>query len=214
MSYLAEREIACPACKQPIAAEVWASINVREDPELKDLLLGGEINIVECPACKEAVHVDTFVLYHDPDDEIIAFVFPEDETLTGDLLNEKMNADFDTTQATLPEQDRLSYRPLAFKGLNELVAFVEREDEIALQGEVLLAISSERRLPVRKLRPSVARERNLPRVVPILEEKGKSERDALISGLRRLRELNDRLTVYNDALERLTRQPDVPVRLS
>jgi len=192
-------------------AEVWSAVNVREDPELKDLLLGGELNIVECAACKEPFHVDAFMLYHDPENEIIAFVFPMDETLDKEMMAEKMNLDFEASQATLPENERLAYGPVMLQGLNELVTFVEQEEEVALQGEVLEAIAKENGIPVRHLRPSRARDQELPRALPMLASDGRSDRDALIAGLQRLRELNDRLTVYTETLSRVSKDPSASI---
>lgn len=214
MSQLVEREITCPACKQPAEVEVWSAMNVQEDPELKDLLLGGEINITECPACKETFYVDSFVLYHDPANEIMAFVFPMDDEMPRETLAEKMTVDFEATQATLDPDDRLAYGPVCFKGLNELVDFVERDEEVALQGEVVEAIAAEQRLPIRKLRPSQARGQNVPRVLPFMSETGRSERDALMAGLRRLREINDRLSVYNETLDRFSKDAAATLHLS
>lgn len=214
MSQLVEREITCPACKQPVEVEVWSAMNVQDDPELKDLLLGGEINIAECPACKETFYVDSFVLYHDPANEIMAFVFPMGDEMPRETLAEKMSADFEATQATLDPADRLVYGPLCFKGLNELVEFVEKDEEVALQGEVAEAIAAEQRLPIRKLRPSEARHQNVPRVLPFINEKGGSDRDALVAGLRRLHELNDRLSVYNETLDRFSQDSAATIHLS
>jgi hypothetical protein len=214
MSNLLERESICPACQQPVMVEVWSAINVREDPELKDLLLGGELNVVECSSCKEPFPVDAFMLYHDPDNEIMAFVFPLDEDLDLELLKEKTSLDFDTSQATLAPADRLTYRPICMKGLDELVRFVEHDDEVALQGDVVAAIAKESKIPVRRLKPWKARQENLPRVLPVIEAPGKNLRDAALAGLRRLHELNNLLTVYNQTLERLSSDVSASVDLS
>ncbi|MBV9080013.1 MAG: hypothetical protein JO102_02720 [Elusimicrobia bacterium] len=207
MSYLAEQEINCPYCKHPQTAELWSVINVREDPELKDLLLGGEVNVVDCEACHEAFFAEHFLLYHDPDNELMAFVFSTNDRENREAMTEKARADFYRGQNELPEAERLAYEPFTFFGFDELLAFVENDEEVGLQGEVVEAISQESRLPVRKLRPSVARRQNLPRVLPFVEEPGRSASESLVTGLRRLRDLNDRLTVYNETLERLSKNP-------
>jgi hypothetical protein len=214
MSYLAQKEVACPACKHPFEADLWSVMNVREDAELKDLLLGGEINMTACPACQEVFHVDAFLLYHDPDNEILAFVYPLDQKQLGELLTEKTMADFVRDQENEPAEKRLAYKPVFFFGLNDLAAFVEKDEEVALQSEVAQAIAEQERWPVRKVRPSLARAQDLPRILPVTDDTNGASRDAVIGGLRRLVETNDRLTVYVDALRRLAADPASAVRLS
>jgi hypothetical protein len=214
MSHISEREVICPACKQPIVAELWSSVNVKEDPELKDLLLGGELNIVECSACREKFHVDTFLLYHDPDNEILAFVFPLDSDLPADELAEKTTADFELSQATLPENEQLKYSPVHIKGLDELVRFVEADDESALQSEVLEAIAKEHDMSLTRLGPWKARQQSLPRLLPVENGEGRSAREAVLAGLKKLKTLNDRLTVYNDVLDRLSADSRLAVEIS
>jgi hypothetical protein len=187
-------------------------MNVHEDPELKDLLLGGEINMVECNACHEVFYAEAFVLYHDPENELMAMVYPSDQAEMRELLVEKSLADFETSQATLPENERLSYKPVCLFGLNDLVRLVEAVEEEALQSEVTEAIAKERQLPIRKLRPWVARTQELPRVLPVDESKTDNPRQAVIGGLERLKAINDRLTLYNDALARLIAATTAEIR--
>ncbi len=188
-------------------------MNVREDPELKDLLLGGEINMVECLSCKEIFYGEAFILYHDPENEIIAFVYPSDKKEFGELLFEKTMADFTKEQAEAPVERKLSYKPVCFFGLNELLQFVEADEEVSLQSEVAEAIARENGLSVKKLRPGLARAQSLPRVIPV-DGSAKDARPSVLSGLKRLTSLNDRLTIYNQALARLEADPAIDVRFS
>ena len=212
MSHLIQQEIACPHCKHPVEAELWSAMNVHEDPELKDLLLGGEINMVECDACHEVFYAEAFVLYHDPDNELMAMVYPSEQKEMRELLVEKSLADFEASQATLPGNERLSYKPVCLFGLNDLVGLVEAVEEEALQSEVTEAIAKERHLAIRRLRPFVARSQQLPRVLPVDESKAANPRQSVIGGLERLKSINDRLTLYNDALARLTAAPGAEIR--
>src|SRR5438552_3618111 len=98
MSNLVQIEMTCPACKIPNAVEVWSSLNVREDPELKELLLGGEVNMMECKACREVFYAEHFLLYHDPDSELLAFVYPQSYEEKQAEWEEKTRTDFLKTQ--------------------------------------------------------------------------------------------------------------------
>lgn len=212
MSHLTAQEIACPSCKQPNEVELWTVMNVREDPELKDLLLGGEINMVECVSCKDVFYAESFVLYHDPDNEILAFVYPSDKKELGDLLVEKTMADFNKEQSEAPAERKISYQPASFFGLNELVQFVEKDEEVSLQSEVADAIARQHGLTVRTLRPYLARSQDLPRVLPV--DGSGAAKPAVLGGLRRLTSINDRLTVYNATLIRLGADDGADVRFS
>ena len=58
MSYLITQDFPCQHCQFPNSVEVWSVVSVREDPELKDLLLGGELNMAECQSCKKVFHAE------------------------------------------------------------------------------------------------------------------------------------------------------------
>ena len=44
-------EIACPLCGQEQSVELWDSINVDSEPELREALLLNRVNRVECAGC-------------------------------------------------------------------------------------------------------------------------------------------------------------------
>lgn len=65
MSLHEDREIACPGCgnKQPF--RIWRSINVDQNPALKEELVSGELMAFTCRACGEKTHFPYPTLYHD-----------------------------------------------------------------------------------------------------------------------------------------------------
>ena len=206
MSVLVSRDVPCPYCKHPNEAEVWSSINVREDPELKDILIGGELNMTTCSSCREVFYVDHFLLYHDPESELMAFVYPRDAAAEKEVWEAKTASDFAESQATIPEGDRLPYPPATFFGLDELVRLVEREDEMNLQGEIVAALAPAHGFGIRRLRALDARSGGWPRILPVMNGRD-SARESLAAGLRKLKDVNDRLFVYNELAERLEREP-------
>jgi len=213
MSHLSAKETICPHCKQPTDVELWTAMNVKDDPELKDLLLGGEINMVECDSCREVFYAEAFLLYHDPANELMAMVYPSDQKEMEELLAEKTLADFHKGQELALEGERVDYEPVALFGLNDLVAIVEKIEEESLQSEVAEAIAKLNKLPYRKIGPWLGRTQGLPRLLP-LDAAEKDRRASILKGLRRLHEINDRLTVFNAALERLSTAPAAEIRLS
>ena len=55
MSILSNCEIKCN-CGETFEAEVWKAVNVFDDPDLKDVILSGRFNTVECPHCKKVFY--------------------------------------------------------------------------------------------------------------------------------------------------------------
>ncbi len=88
--------IQCIQCRQPIRATIQSVIDPAQNPQAKIALLGGNINMVQCPHCGTPNSVLAPVLYHDGSKELlIAYVpmelgLPKDaqEKAIGELMRE------------------------------------------------------------------------------------------------------------------------------
>ncbi|MDP6627925.1 MAG: CpXC domain-containing protein [Methanopyri archaeon] len=76
MSTFCEYEFQCE-CGATFKAKLWESVNVTKDPDLRQLVLDGQLNVVTCPECQIAERIEKVFLYHDMDRGILAFVYPE-----------------------------------------------------------------------------------------------------------------------------------------
>src|SRR5687767_14984980 len=112
MSHLIEFDTPCTYCQHPNTVEEWSLVNVKLDPELKDLLLGGELNMGECEACGKMFYAEHFLLYHDPDAQLMAFVYPLSDEAKRSELEKKTQDDFQASQALAVDAERLDYEPL------------------------------------------------------------------------------------------------------
>jgi hypothetical protein len=195
MSHLIEHDIECTYCQHPNTVEVWSVINVDLDPELKDLLLGGELNIAECEACHKTFYAEHFLLYHDPGAELMAFVYPLVNELQRDEYEKQTQANFETSQALAGEAERLPYPAVTLFGLDSLLRLVEREDEEVLQAEIAGHLAKEHGWPTVALKRSVARRLQLPPLV------------LRPAALESLLKVNDRLSVYQELLARVKTNP-------
>jgi hypothetical protein len=207
MSNLMFKEMLCPYCEHPNEAEVWSSINVKDDPELKDVLLGGELNMTECQACRKIFYAEHFLLYHDPARELIAFVYERGQEDQRAKFEEKTQADFELTRATVPDELQINYPPTTLFGLDALLALVEWDEEVQIQSEIVSVLSQQKGFPIQTLRPANARRQKLPDVLPWSHGTA-APRDLLINGIDALLKLNDRLNVYAQARQRLINEPD------
>ena len=86
MSTFNEIDISCPNCGHEYKGVVWTAIHSAQDPELKDLLLGGEINLLMCPDCAHVAFQDHFILYQDPAAELIAYIYPHAQQADEEFL--------------------------------------------------------------------------------------------------------------------------------
>jgi CpXC protein len=207
MSYLTDQEIPCQHCQFPNTVDVWSAVNVREDPELKDLLLGGELNMAECSSCKKVFHAEHFLLYHDPDAEFMAFVYPYVYRDERPFYEEKTKADFGKLQESLDANKRIAYQPFTLFGLDQLVEWVTWDDEARIQSEIMALLAREKGLSTRKIRSSFAFAHRLPFVLPFTPKETKSLSASSVAAIGEIEKVNDRLTLYGDAKNFLLKNP-------
>ncbi len=99
----------CPRCKQPIVAEVEQVFDLNTNPQAKQRLLNGTVNVARCTSCGYSGPIATPVVYHDPEKELLLTFFPsemgvpinEQEKLIGPLINRVVNG--------LPNEKKKAY---------------------------------------------------------------------------------------------------------
>jgi hypothetical protein len=74
-------QITCPNCSTPYTAEVHQIVDVGRQPELKQMLLSGQLNVAVCPNCGAGGQLSSVVLYHDPDHELFMVYVPQEMQL-------------------------------------------------------------------------------------------------------------------------------------
>lgn len=68
--------IQCPQCKAQQDEDLYDSIDVAEDPNLRTLLLENRINLVSCQKCKHQFRIDKNLLYTDPKLSLMVYLMP------------------------------------------------------------------------------------------------------------------------------------------
>lgn len=216
MSFSTEQDVQCPGCGEEFGATLWSSINAQEMPGLREEILAGQLNVVKCSSCGQMLYAEKFILYHDPGAELMAFVYPKSYQPEAETWRAKAAEDFKAAQdAVENKQERLRYGPCVLFGLDALVDILNAEQEQSVQGAILESLSESLPIELCRLDVALAREKGLPRLLPLGKDKGRPPADRLKEGLRLLLLANDRLTVYADVLERLASQTmDISVLLS
>ena len=97
-----QTQIACPRCRQMIAANIEQLFDVTQDPQAKQRLLGGASNMARCPHCGYQGRLATPVVYHDNEKELLLTFFPpelgmplnEQEKLIGPMIKQITGFEF------------------------------------------------------------------------------------------------------------------------
>lgn len=207
MSAYNDLDITCGQCGEEFRGTVWTAIHAGVDPELKDLLLGGELNMVMCPKCSYVEYQDHFLIYQEPDDELVAYVYPETQHEQEAELRQMMLKGFRDAQATFPEDQRLSYDPVLIFGLESLVELLQQELDWTEQSDVAEAICREKKIPFKRISPSESRRLQLPRLLPLAKAAKTPDRMTIIEGFKTLLKENPLLTLYADRLKTLEANP-------
>jgi len=134
MTRLRSHEIECSHCGVKQSVNIWESIDARADPDLRQRLFQGMINVFKCHQCEKATFISVPLFYHDADQGFSVQFFPldwlEDERLLLDAFTRE--GDLNTALFHLPEiSDDMKRIHLVFD-MDELLRYVtfrERLDQ-------------------------------------------------------------------------------------
>ena len=79
MSIINEALAPCTNCGQQQKITVYRSINIADNPELKDKVKDGSLFLWECPHCKQVNLAKYETLYHDPAAKLMVWLIPSGE---------------------------------------------------------------------------------------------------------------------------------------
>jgi len=140
---MAKTQTACPNCGQPMVADLTQLIDVRMNPELKNQLLSGSLNVASCQVCGFQGQIPTPLVYHDPEKELLLTFNPPD---MGKTMEEKESALAPLLQKVIenlaPEERRgYLFQPQSMLTMSNLIKNVLKADGIT---EEMLASQQEK----------------------------------------------------------------------
>lgn len=94
--------IRCPQCGHEKSVELYDSINVSQQPELKLALFENRLNRVICEDCEASFRIDKPLLYHDPDRNILIHWMP-DNAISRDEILDEFDKSMEELRAAFPE---------------------------------------------------------------------------------------------------------------
>jgi hypothetical protein len=187
-------------------ASLLSAISVADNPELKEALIAGEINLVSCPVCGEMFFAECFILYHDSENELIAFVYPLSFQEQAAQCKAKMKKEFDLALANFEERRKINYEPILLFGIEDLVLLLRSEQNIEDEEAILKYIAPKLSLKIVKISPHLSRRLGIPKLLPM--PKGLKELDVkvLTESLQTLIKYNPNLLHYAELLEKISKR--------
>lgn len=202
MSILSNCEIKC-SCGETFEAELWKAINVFDDPDLKEVLLSGRFNTVECPKCHKVFYHEHFFMYQDLQNELIAYVYPKEDEKSAKNLREKMLSDFASLSKDIEELAEIDFEPVIYFGVEDLINTIKNEDYIKDEIDILNFIAKRIELDLIKIKPSKARNLCILHTIPKSKKSSGDIKKDIVSGLEQLLKYNPNLVEYENFLARI-----------
>jgi hypothetical protein len=134
MSSMQSHDLQCPQCGNTQEVMVWDSINVTLDPELKETLFAGEVNLFVCEKCGKKAFISAPLLYHDMTLEFCVQYYPPETQQNENLLRQfRPNGSLAMTgvPAILNEPDAYLARPHLVFDMREMLRYVMFRDALA-----------------------------------------------------------------------------------
>jgi hypothetical protein len=129
MTIREEQVMGCPTCGHKQKVEFYQAVNVKLNPELKERLFRGEINIFKCDECGNKAVVDLVFLYNDTDKRFCVQYCPfelvseRSDKLSGMYTIEgKLSI---PSNIQLPETAQYMYEPHIVLSLDEMIRYVQ-----------------------------------------------------------------------------------------
>jgi len=194
MSFKGRIDAQCPEGCLTFQAEVWSFVRGDQDASLRDQLLGGELNLLLCETCGVAFYPEVTVVYFDPSAEHLAFVFPPAYEEEAERWKRKMAEDHEQMKAVLKDSI-VGLEPISYFGMDAIRTALQEDDDLEDEAKVAEYYCQQLKLGVHAVDRSFARQRRVPRLVPLQGNK-EFTREAAVKGIKALLKANDRLRSF------------------
>ena len=221
--------IRCPQCGASYQTPVFSIIDVGQVPELKQVVLSGQLNASQCPNCRNVNYLAAPILYHDPEYEFLGVFIPtqvnigepQRQKIIGDMskaLMDSLPAEQRRFYMLNPQQflsmESLTEKLLGFEGITpEMIAAsrrkVELVEELARVKDDAIAFN----LTVKENEKYLDQEffTLLSNLIVSTQSEGQTPEFQVFSDLREkllpVTEIGRRIQKQRHAIERLGRQP-------
>jgi len=125
-------QTSCPQCQQPIVAEIFQVVDVKRNPQLKEVLLAGGLNFAQCNACGFQGQLPIPMVYHDAEKELLLTFSPPDINITMEEKEKALAPMLKDIIDNLVPEERKGYlfQPQTMLTMNNLVKNILMGDGI------------------------------------------------------------------------------------
>jgi len=202
MSISSNCEIICD-CGETFEAELWTAVSVSDNPELKDLILSGEFNLVSCPKCNQIFYWEHFFVYQDIKSELVAYVYPKQYEKQAVEYRNYMLQNFKQVADSMKDIIKIDFEPILYFGIEDLAQTLKAEEYLKDEIQILNFIARRIDLDVIQIKPSMARKLCILNTIPKTIKSTKDIKRDIITGLEILLGYNPNLIEYEKFLARI-----------
>jgi hypothetical protein len=102
-------QVQCPSCGTPFTAPVFSIVDLGANPELRQALLGGQINLATCPKCGAGGALSAPLMIHDPENEFLGVLVPSQARLQDMQIQKVIGEMSQALMRRLPNEARRGY---------------------------------------------------------------------------------------------------------
>ncbi len=102
-------QVQCPSCGTPFTAPVFSIVDLGANPELRQPLLGGQINVAACPQCGAGACSSAPLMVHDPANEFLGVLIPSQARLKEVQAQKVIGEMSQALMRRLPNEARRGY---------------------------------------------------------------------------------------------------------
>jgi hypothetical protein len=151
--------------------DAWSFIRGDQDPDLVEAIIGGELNLAQCPHCSVFFFAECPMVYLDKKSELLAFIFPQSYAREKEKWQKKMQDDFKILQEGLFKEMKIDYEPILLFGPQSIKKLLKDERDIQEEVEVINCLADELGLKIQPVKPSRARKNGFSYTLPYEGEK-------------------------------------------
>jgi hypothetical protein len=133
MTRVGSSEIACPQCGNRQETPLWHSINVNLNPELRERLFNGDVNIFKCESCNTIAFIGQPLLYHDMKRHYCVQYFPP-ELLKDESFLRQYSRDgklkMEESYEKISKESQHLFTPHIVFNLKEMVHYIKFRDRL------------------------------------------------------------------------------------